>query len=132
MTPNANTTGATELGFTPAWFAAGVVTEEVVADFVRIAATHSPRPSRAWRWAAFRDFVEERDGLTPTECRAIYTLGAGEADVALGTAIMCAVLYQRGCPAELLREAARSDRAAIQRAAAIRTGKTRTTSDRGR
>jgi hypothetical protein len=122
MTPNTTIPCAKELGFTSAWFASGVITAESVADFVRIAASHPPRPSHSWRWAAFRDFVEERGALSPTECRAAYVLGTGEVDAGLGTAIMCAVLYQRSCPAELLREAVTSDRAAVRRTAAIRMG----------
>ena len=106
--------------FPPAWFAAGVVTAESAADFARLAAADPSRPVRHWRWLAFRDRVEETGPLTAEACRAAYRLGESEPDANLGTAMMCSVLYQRNCPAELLGEAAASDRPAVRRAAAIR------------
>lgn len=109
-----------DLGFTPDWFAAGIVSHEVVDDFVRIATASPGKPPRFWRWAAFRDFVEEHDKLTTDECRAIYRLGEAEPDLLLGTAIMCSVLYQAACPAELSREAETSARPPVRRAAGRR------------
>src|SRR4051812_37120412 len=88
-----------DVGFGPAWFAAGVVTPDSAADFARLAAAAPGKPPRAWRWAAFRDWAEERTPLTAEECRAAFELGRGEADANLGTALVCAVLYQRACPA---------------------------------
>lgn len=119
MTPLAN---APDLGFTAAWFAAGVMSAESATDFVRIAGSGPTRSPRFWRWAAFRDFAEERGRLTPVECRQAYRLGSGEPDMNLGTAIMCCVLYQPMCPADLIREAARSNRVAVRRVAIMRTG----------
>jgi hypothetical protein len=112
---------AVALGFTPAWFAAGVLTPEALADFVRIAAAHPGRPAPAWRWAALRDFIEERGQLTVDECRAIYQLGLVEPDAALGTAIRCCVLYQAACPADVVRQASGSDCAAVRRVATLKT-----------
>jgi len=45
------------------------------------------------------------------------TLGRAEPDANLGTAIMCSVLYQRMCPADVVASAAASDRPAVRRAA---------------
>jgi hypothetical protein len=104
--------------FTPAWFASGVVSAESAADFERIAAaTSPPRPARYWRWAAFRDWTEERERLSADECRAVYALGAGEPDANLGTALMCHALYQRACPADVRELAKKSGRAPVRRAA---------------
>lgn len=107
--------------FPPAWFAAGVVTPDSAADFARLAAAAPGRPARSWRWAAFRDFVEERGRLTGDECRAAYRLGAAEPDENLGAAIQCGVLYQRACPPDVAAEAVTSTRPAVRRAAARRT-----------
>jgi hypothetical protein len=106
-----------ELGFSPTWFAAGVVTAESAADFARYAAADPARPPRSWRWAAFRDFVEEHTPLTAGQCEAVYRLGEAEPDAHLGTAIMAHAVYEPACPAGLLREAAGCDRPAVRRAA---------------
>jgi hypothetical protein len=103
--------------FSPEWFASGVVTPESAADFARYAAAEPHRSARYWRWAALRDWSEEREALTATECRAIYTLGEAEADVNLGTAIMCHALYQRACPPDVREAARRSNRAPVRRVA---------------
>jgi hypothetical protein len=103
--------------FSPAWFAAGVVTPESAADFARYAATAPARPARHWLWAAFRDWSEEREALTADECRAAFALGEAEPDRNLGTAMMCHVLYQRKCPQTVREAAKRSDRAPVRCAA---------------
>jgi hypothetical protein len=107
---------ATEL-FPPPWFAAGVVTPESAADFARFAAGAPARPPRHWLWAAFRDRSEERDALTADECRAAFALGGAEPDRNLGTAMMCHVLYQRLCPADVRDAARRGDRAPVRHTA---------------
>jgi hypothetical protein len=108
------------LGFTPAWFAAGVATAELAADLARLAAAAPGVPGRHWRWLAFREFTAERERLTADECRAVYRLGEGEADANLGTALMCHVLYLRACPADVVADAGVSDRPAVRRAARLR------------
>ena len=103
--------------FSHAWFVAGVVTAGSAADFARYAAARPDRAPRHWKWAAFRDWAEERERLTPDECRAAYRLGEADADLNLGIAMTCHVLYRRECPADV-RDAARgSDRPAVRRAA---------------
>ena len=103
--------------FPPAWFAAGVVTAESAADFARFAAASPHHSARHWRWAAFRDWSEEREPLTADECRSIYALGEAEPDGNLGTALMCHALYQQMCPADVRDAAKRSDRAPVRCAA---------------
>lgn len=106
--------------FPPAWFAAGVVTPDSAADFARIAGGGPPRPARHWLWAAFRDWSEEHTPLTAEQCRAAFALGAADPDPNLGTAIMCHVVYQRMCPADVREGAKESGRAPVRRAAALR------------
>jgi hypothetical protein len=105
--------------FSLSWFASGVVNSESAADFARYAAASPDRPVRHWRWAAFRDWTEEREHLTAPECRAAYQLGESEADTDtnLGIALMCHIILERNCPAEL-RDAARNNpHAAVRRTA---------------
>jgi hypothetical protein len=106
--------------FPPEWFAAGVATPESAADFARYAAASPTRTVRHWLWAAFRDWTEEREALTAEECRTAFALGVGQPDENLGTAMMCHVLYQRMCPADVSEAAKRSDRAPVRRAAQVR------------
>jgi hypothetical protein len=107
------------LSFPRAWFDAGVVTPESAADFARYAAGAPQFPDRHWKWLAFRDFTEEREALTASECRAAYQLGESEPDVNLGTALMCRALYERACPPDVRRAAQTSARAAVRRAARV-------------
>src|SRR5262245_41116815 len=110
-----------DLGFTAAWLVSGVAPPAVVADFTRLAALDPAKPPRHWRWLAVREFVEERERLTPGECRAFYGLGCCEPDVNLGTAIICCAAYQSACPPDVRRSAAASDRPAVRRAANLTT-----------
>jgi hypothetical protein len=105
--------------FPPAWFAAGVVTDASAADFARFAAQAPERSVRAWKWAAFRDWSEERERLTADECRTAYALGEAEPDCNLGTAMMCHAVLQRLCPADVRQQARQSDRAGVRRNAAL-------------
>ena len=101
--------------FPPAWFAAGIVTDESAAYFARQAFAAPDRPARHWRWAAFRDWSEEREQLTSAECRAAYALGEADPDHNLGTAMMCHALLRKTCPRDVRDAAAQSDRAAVRR-----------------
>lgn len=107
------------LTFPRAWFDAGVVTPESAADFARYAAGAPHFPDRHWKFLAFRDFTEEREALTASECRAAFQLGETEPDPNLGTALMCRVLYERGCPPEVRAAAEASARPAVRRAAQL-------------
>jgi hypothetical protein len=104
--------------FPESWYAAGVVTAASAADFARYAAAAPATSARAWRWAAARDWAEERGRLTADECRALFALGAADPDANLGTALMCAALYQPGCPADVRAAAAAHPRPAVRRAGA--------------
>lgn len=106
--------------FPRSWFAAGVVAAESAADFARFAAARPDRPPRHWKWAAFRDWSEERQPLTAEQCRAAFELGAAEPDLNLGTAMMCHAVLQRACPADVRAAALLSDRAPVRRAAGPR------------
>jgi hypothetical protein len=105
--------------FPRAWFDAGVMTPESAADFARYSAGAPQFPERHWKWLAFRDFTDEREALTASECRAAFHLGESEPDANLGTAIMCRVLYERACPADVRRLAEASARPAVRRAAHV-------------
>lgn len=106
--------------FPPAWFAAGIVTDESAGHFDRLAGSSPRRPARYWRWAAFRDWSEEREPLTAEECRTAYDLGEAEPDRNLGTAMMCHALLCRLCPCDLRAAARGSERPAVRRIAELR------------
>lgn len=106
--------------FPPAWFAAGVVTDESAGYFARLALSAPDRPVRHWRWAAFRDWSEEREQLTAEQCRAVYELGEADPDANLGTAMMCHALLRRFCPPDVRARAKTSDRDPVRRTAALR------------
>ncbi|QDU18381.1 hypothetical protein [Urbifossiella limnaea] len=108
--------------FPPSWYAAGLVSAESAADFTRYAAAAPDVSARAWRWAAARDWAEERAHLTADECRTLFALGAADPDANLGTALMCAALYQRGCPADVRAAAAAHPRLAVRRTARLVAG----------
>jgi hypothetical protein len=107
------------LQFPRAWFDAGIVTPESAADFARYAAGAPQHPDRHWKFLAFRDFTEEREALTASECRAAFQLGETEPDANLGTALMCRALYERACPPEVRAAAGASARPAVRRAAHV-------------
>lgn len=105
------------------WFLAGIVTPASAADFGTFAVAAPRFPPRHWLWLAFRDWSEEREPLTADQCRTAFGLGEAEADadLNLGTAMMCHALYQGKCPADVRDRAKRSGRAPVRRAAERRT-----------
>ena len=105
--------------FPERWFAAGVVTAASAADFARYAAASPGTSARAWRWAAARDWAEERGPLSADDCRTLFALGAADPDANLGTALMCVAVYQARCPADVLDAAAAHPRPAVRRAGPV-------------
>lgn len=93
--------------FPESWFLAGVIDADGAAAFAEYARRDPQRLHRQWKWAAFQDHLEEHTPLEPDRCRTLFQLGESEADVNLGTAMMCAVLYQRHCPADVKRSVTR-------------------------
>jgi hypothetical protein len=106
-----------DLGFSPSWFLTGVIDSAGLAAFHRYAANVPARSARSWRWLAFRDFVEEHTPLDEEQCRSLFALGESEPDANLGTAMMCSVLHQSACPADVRAAAAAGNRYAVRRAA---------------
>ena len=107
-------------GFSPAWFAAGVIDAAGVAAFARYAAADPKKPPRHWRWLAFRDFVEEHAPLSSEQCQALDELAEREADASLAAAMVCAVLYQPACPEAVFQKAAARGTDAVRRIAIAR------------
>ena len=109
-----------ELGFTPAWFEAKVLSSESAAEFAAYAVEDPAKPARHWRWMAFRDYAEERTPLDEAECRALFRLAESEPDPNLATSMMCCMLYQKECPADMRDAAAIGARESVRRAAKFR------------
>jgi hypothetical protein len=106
--------------FPPAWFAAGLVDAESAAAFARYAAADPAAPPRHWRWLAFRDFIEEHTPLSAQQCRSLFELAEHESDAGLAGAMICALLYQPACPAEVIQLASKSGTDAVRRIAIAR------------
>jgi hypothetical protein len=106
--------------FPESWFTAGVITAESAQYFTALAERSPERPARYWRWAAFRDWSEEREELTAEQCRAVFALGEADPDTNLGTALMCHALLRRLCPPDLRARAQNSTRSAVSRTAGRR------------
>ena len=105
------------LGFTPAWFALGLVTpEQLAAHEEEWARGEDPHPKH-YRWRAFQAFLRARRPLTPSRAQSLYELGAEEADRALGESMMHALVALPECPGEVLELARRSGRAHLVKAA---------------
>lgn len=101
---------AAQLGFTPAWFAAGVVNEEILAR-IKVAWDESDdRNTEHYRWGAFCDFLRSAPALSPALATELYALGEGDPDQGMGGCIMTRVLGKPGCPRSLIDAARKSAR----------------------
>ncbi len=76
------------LGFTPAWFAAGVVDDAVLMRLRIEWEKGEDDNTEHYRHRAFRDFLASHRPLGPETARALFELGAGDPDQAMGGAIM--------------------------------------------
>jgi hypothetical protein len=68
---------------------------------------HNPEHYRYW---AFREFLTGHRPLTPEQAKALFELGASDADEAMGGAMMADIVYLPECPAEVLDMAIASGR----------------------
>jgi hypothetical protein len=107
----------TPLGFTDAWFALGVIDKCLLDELmVEWEKGDDPNPEH-YRYGAFGKFLSRVRPLSPSLAAALYDLGASDADVGMGTAMMNLVLHLEECPEGLLRRALTSDRPYLARTA---------------
>jgi len=104
------TVTARMLGFTPAWFALGVVDETVLAlhraEWDR-GEDHNPEH---YRYGAFRSFLAARRPLPPELAAGLFELGAADPDGSMGGAIMADIACLPECPPAVLDAAWASGR----------------------
>lgn len=101
---------AAQLGFTPAWFAAGVV-DEVILERIKVAWDESDdRNTEHYRWGAFCDFLNRHETLSPDLANQLYDLGNSDPDASMGGCMMTRVLGMSGCPRSLIEAARESER----------------------
>jgi hypothetical protein len=98
------------LGFTPAWFAVGVV-DDAVLDRQRAEWDKGEDDNTEhYRYRAFREFLAAHRPLAPELAAALYELGAADPDWSMGGAIMADLVRLSECPPAVLRTALTSGR----------------------
>ena len=95
-------------GFTPTWFALGVVTPSRLTDLLTQWDRGEDQSVEHYRWRAFQAFVQEHRPLPPETVVALYALGASDADRAMGESMMNSLVRLPECPEAILDEAASS------------------------
>jgi hypothetical protein len=90
------------LGFTPAWFALGVVDDVVLARQRSEWDKGEDRNAEHYRYGAFRAFLATRRPLTPELAAALFELGAADPDQSMGGAMMADVVRRPECPPAVL------------------------------
>jgi hypothetical protein len=98
------------LGFTPAWFALGVVDEAGLARLRAEWEKGEDNNTEHYRYWAFREFLAARRPLAPELAEALFELGAADPDQGMGGAIMAAITYLPECPPRVLDAALASGR----------------------
>jgi hypothetical protein len=105
------------LGFTPAWYALGIVDEEFLARARVRWDKGEDDNTEHYRYGAFREFLAAHRPLSSQLAVALYELGAADADQGMGEAMMVDIVFQPGCPEVVLAAAAASGRRSLVRAA---------------
>jgi hypothetical protein len=98
------------LGFTPAWFALGVVDDSVLAQCQVEWDKGQDDNTEHYRYWAFREFLAARRPLSPELAAALFGLGAADPDWSMGGAIMADVAHLPECPPAVLDAAVASGR----------------------
>ena len=96
------------LGFTPAWYALGVVDQAFLERARGEWDKGEDANTEHYRWWAFREFLASHRPLAPDLAVALYELGAADADPGMGGSMMSAIVYLPECPQAVLDAAAAS------------------------
>jgi hypothetical protein len=108
---------AEQLGFTPAWFATGVVNDEILAR-IKVAWDESDdRNTEHYRWRAFCEFLDRQPSLSAALVTELYALGDSDPDPSMGGCMMARVLGTPACPRALIDAARRSNRTHVAKIA---------------
>ncbi|MBM3979178.1 MAG: hypothetical protein FJ304_02620 [Planctomycetes bacterium] len=98
------------LGFTPAWFALGVVDGSVMDRLTAEWNKGEDNNTEHYRYGAFRTFLAAHRPLTAETAAALYELGAADPDDSMGGAIMADIVHLPECPEDVLAAALASGR----------------------
>jgi hypothetical protein len=119
------------LGFTPAWYALGIVDQAFLARARAKWDKGEDNHAEHYRYWAFREFLAVHRPLSAQLAAALYELGAADADQGMGGAIMVDIVYQPKCPEALLSAAAASGRRRLVRAVKRRRAEPDAAPERG-
>jgi hypothetical protein len=107
----------TLLGFTPAWYALGVVDEAFLKRARERWETGEDDNTEHYRYWAFGEFVAARRPLSPELAIALYRLGEADEEPGMGGSMMAAIVWSPQCPEAVLDMAAASGQRHLIRAA---------------
>jgi hypothetical protein len=98
------------LGFTPMWFALGVVDDIVLTRHRAEWDKGQDDNTEHYRYWAFREFLAVRRPLAPDLAAALFELGAADPDQGMGGAMMADIAHLPECPPAVLDAAVASGR----------------------
>jgi hypothetical protein len=98
------------LGFTPAWFALGVVDDSVLARLRTEWDKGTDDNTEHYRYRAFHDFLAAHRPLSVELTAGLFELGAADPDQGMGGAIMANIVHLPECPRSVLDAALASGR----------------------
>jgi hypothetical protein len=108
------------LGFTPAWYALGIV-DQAFLDRARTewkkGEDDNPGHYRYW---ALLEFLNAHPPLSAELAMALYELGDADTDQLMGGAIMAAIVHSPECPQAVLAAASASGRRHVIKAVECR------------
>lgn len=106
---------ARRLGFTPAWYALGVVDDALLARQQAEWDKGEDHNTEHYRYGAFRAFLAAHRPLSPELAAALFELGAMDPDQMMGGAIMADIVHRPECPPAVLDAALASGRKHLAR-----------------
>ncbi len=110
-----NTDYRTLLGFTDAWFAMGVMTEEGLQRYGADYETSSDKNTEHYCYGAFHRYLSTHRPLSESIAEGLYALGESDTDRMMGWAIMADIIRLPECPESVSSKAlASGDRRLIR------------------
>lgn len=102
--------GGELFGFTPAWFALGIVDDTVLSRLRAEWDRGEDDNPEHYRYRVFREFLATRGPLAPELAAALFALGAVDPDRSMGGSMMADIVRRHECPPEVLDAAVASGR----------------------
>ncbi len=105
-----------QLGFTPAWYALGVVDQAFLERARARWDTGEDEYTEHYRYRVFGEFVASHRPLSPGLAVALYQLGEADEEPGMGGSMMAAIVWSPECPEAVLDMAAASGQRHLIRA----------------